>query len=100
MSEMIALETQMLEDGWYVKGSRLKEFEQGMRDLEKTKAELQKAQRLIALLRAENQVLKDEKSRFISTVDACKHHISISGNLAKKYAVCLVKSQLEKARLI
>ena len=63
-------------------------------------AELAKAKGLIERLRAENVVLKGEKWRFIATVDAWKRHITIVGNASKKYAVALVKLQLEKARLI
>lgn len=55
---------------------------------------------LIERLRAENRVLKDEKRRFVETVENCKRHISIVGNPTKKYAVALVKNQLQKARLI
>lgn len=62
--------------------------------------ELHRATMLIARLRAENEVLKAEKRRLISTVDATKRHISITGNVQKKWAVTLVKAQLEKARLI
>ena len=63
-------------------------------------AELAKARGLIERLRAENAVLKDEKRRFVATVDACKRHITIAGNASRKYAIALVKSQLHKARLI
>lgn len=59
-----------------------------------------RADALIARLRAENAVLKAERRRFIGTVDAAKRHISIAGNAQKKWAVTLVKAQLEKARLI
>lgn len=62
--------------------------------------DLRRAKALIARLRAGNAVLKAEKRRFIGTVDAAKRHISIAGNVQKKWAVTLVKAQLEKARLI
>ena len=75
-------------------------LEEKLQESEALKAELMKAKGLIARLRAENQVLRDEKKLFLRTVDNCKRHIAISGNAARKYAVCLVKSQLEKARLL
>ena len=62
--------------------------------------DLRRATALIARLRAENEVLKAEKRCFIGIVDATKRHISIAGNAQKKWAVALVKSRLEKARLI
>ena len=68
--------------------------------LARIKSELARATALVARLRAENQVLKDEKTRFMSVVDSTRRHISIAGDTKKKWAVSLVKSQLEKARLI
>ena len=62
--------------------------------------DLRRAKALISRLRAENDVLKDEKRRFISTVDATKRHIAVAGNPQKKWAVTLVKAQLIKARLL
>ena len=62
--------------------------------------DLRRADALIARLRAENEVLKSEKRRFIGVVDAAKRHIAIAGNTHKKWAVMFVKTQLEKARLI
>ena len=64
------------------------------------KEQLRHADAFIARLRAENQVLKAEKSRLFGVVDAMKRHVSIAGNPQKKWAVSFVKSQLEKARLI
>lgn len=72
-------------------------------DLENTKinmAELKKARALIERLRFENQVLRDEKRKFLEVVEMCKRHISVAGNCHKKYGVALVKSQLQKARMI
>lgn len=73
---------------------------QAVRENETLAAELTKAKGLIDRLRAENTVLKDEKRRVAATVEACKRHITVAGNASKKYAVALVKSQLEKARLL
>ena len=67
---------------------------------EKAEEDLRRANMLIARLRAENEVLKSEKRRFIGVVDGAKRHISVAGNAQKKWAVTLVKAQLEKARLI
>ena len=62
--------------------------------------DLRRANALIDRLRAEANVLKDEKKKFISIVDETKRLISVSGNCHKKWAVTLVKSRLEKAGLI
>ena len=78
---------------WNITESRLRHLEQCERDIEKANA-------LIESLRAENLVLKDEKKRFVSTIDNCNKHISICGNAHKKYGVAFVKSQIIKARLI
>lgn len=71
-----------------------------LESLEQDAKDLKRAQALIARLRAENEMLRLEKKRFAGVVEAAKRHISIAGNPMKKYAVCLVKAQLEKARLI
>lgn len=78
---------------WNITESRLRHLEQCERDLSF-------ANNLIARLRAENQVLKDEKKRFVSTIENCKKHISICGNAHKKYGVAFVKSQIIKSRLL
>ena len=77
-----------------------KAAEEAKRRADTTEEDLRRAKALIARLRAENEALKAEKRRFISTVDAAKRHISIAGNTQKKWAVTLVKAQLKKARLI
>lgn len=77
-----------------------KAAEDAKRRADTAEEDLCRAKALIARLRAENEVLKAEKRRFIGTVDATKRHISIAGNAHKKWAVTLVKAQLEKARLI
>ena len=72
-------------------------------DLDKAKvdkSDLARSLALIERLRAENQVLRDEKRKFMEVVEMCKRHISVAGNCHKKYGVALVKSQLQKARLI
>ena len=68
--------------------------------LESDSRELVRARALIARLRAENEVLRDEKRRFAGTVESVKRHISIAGNPSKKWAVMLVKKHLEKAKLL
>lgn len=68
--------------------------------VETREKELHRARLLIARLRAENQVLKAEKSRFLSVVETTKRHIAIAGNAQKKWTVSLVRAQLEKARLL
>lgn len=73
------------------------------RDLDNAKidrTELARSRALIERLRAENQVLRDEKRKFMEVVENCKRHISVAGNCHKKYGVALVKSQLQKGRLI
>lgn len=75
-------------------------FQNDARNSFSLRIELDKARALIERLRAENQVLKDERKRFIEVVENCKRHITIVGNPLKKYAVALVKSQLQKASLI
>ena len=67
---------------------------------QKAEEELRRANALISRLRAENEVLKDENRMFVGVVNSTKHHIAVAGNAHKKWAVTLVKSQLEKARLI
>lgn len=71
-----------------------------LNEMVKLEDELRRAKMKINLLRAEIAVLKDEKARFIATVDACKRHITIATNHSRKYAVGIVKAQLQKARLI
>jgi hypothetical protein len=68
--------------------------------LSSTQTDLRRARALIARLRSENQVLRDEKRKFLAVVAATRRHISIAGNTQKQWVVGLVKSQLEKARLI
>lgn len=88
-------------DGLY---ARVERYEDMARDIKASAAsayeELRRAQSLIDRLRAENKVLKMERQRIIGAVDACKRHISISGNTHKKWAVTFVKNKLIKARLI
>lgn len=72
--------------------TRLEYLEQAAKDLEQ-------ANKLIARLRAENTVLKDDRARMWGVVDATRRHISIAGNAHKKYGVALVASQLRKAGL-
>jgi len=71
-----------------------------MTDLERALSDLERAKSLIARLRAENQVLKDEKRRFVVTVSGCRHHIGIAGNATRKWVIGIVLAQLEKARLL
>jgi hypothetical protein len=77
-----------------------KAAEAAKRRADTAEEDLRRAKALIARLRAENEVLKSEKRLFIGVVDAAKRHIAIAGNTHKKWAVTLVKAQLEKARLI
>lgn len=77
-----------------------KAAEAAKRRADDAEEDLRRADALIARLRAENEVLKSEKRRFIGVVDAAKRHIAIARNAHKKWAVTLVKAQLEKARLI
>lgn len=77
-----------------------KAAEDAKRRADAAEGDLHRAQALIARLRAENEVLKSEKRRFIGVVDAAKRHIAIAGNAHKKWAVTLVYSMLEKARLL
>ena len=87
--------------GLYTQVSRFESAaDDAARRAEAAEEDLRRAKALIARLRAENEVLKSEKRRFIGTVDATKRHISVAGNAQKKWAVTLVKAQLEKARLI
>jgi hypothetical protein len=68
--------------------------------LSSAQSDLRRAKALIARLKAENQVLRDEKRKFMEVVVATRRHISIAGNAQKKWAVGLVRAELEKARLI
>jgi hypothetical protein len=69
-------------------------------ELQEKEEELARAKALIARLRAENAVLKDEKKCIISYIDSLKRHISIAGNAHKKWAVTFVKTQLQKRFLL
>lgn len=69
-------------------------------ELQEKEKELERAQALIARLRAENAVLKDEKKCILSCIDDIKRHISIAGNTHKKWAVTFVKTQLQKRFLL
>jgi hypothetical protein len=68
--------------------------------LRSVREELRRAKMLIDRQRAKIVVLETERRNIIHTIDRCKKHISISGNLSRIFAVGIVKSQLLKARLI
>lgn len=64
-------------------------------ELQEKEENLARAQALIARLRAENNVLKEDKKCILSFIDSLKQHISIAGNHHKKWAVTFVKSRLQ-----
>jgi hypothetical protein len=68
--------------------------------LSSVQSDLRRAKALIGRLKAENEVLRDEKRKFMEVVTSTRRHISIAGNAQKQWVVGLVKAQLEKARLI
>ena len=72
---------------------RLEWMEQDSKDLKRAKA-------LIARLRAENAVLKQEKKNMLSCLDSMKNDSLIEGNAHKKYAATLIKIRANKARSI
>jgi hypothetical protein len=78
---------------WQVSLSRLV-------DLERKEKELVRANALIERLRAENQVLKDEKVKFFSVLQSLKRHILVSGNIHKKWAIFFAITKLRQAKLI
>lgn len=69
-------------------------------ELQEKEKELERAQALIARLRAENAVLKYEKKCILSCIDDIKRHICIAGNTHKKWAVTFVKTQIKKRFLL
>ena len=76
-----------LQERWEVPGERL--FQ-----LESDQKELKRANALIARLRAEIEVLKDEKAGQAKTFSEAYHHISVIGNLQKKWAIKFVAHRL------
>ena len=81
------LNTAAMQMRWEVSGERLYQ-------LESEQKELRRARALIARLRAEIEVLKDEKRAQATIVSGCYHHISVSGNLQKKWAIKFVARKL------
>jgi hypothetical protein len=85
------IETQMMNEKWYVSGSRLAELELKAKELERCKLALRMA-------RAERDVYKDELNQLRaeqrSIAQATLRHISIAGNLAKQYGVRLLMKKL------
>lgn len=99
-SEAVSVERAYL-SGLYAQVARYEAAaEDAQKRVQSAEYELRRANALISRLRAENEVLKDEKRLFVGVVNSTKHHIAVAGNAHKKWAVTLVKSQLEKARLI
>jgi len=81
------MNAQALQERWEVSGEKL--FQ-----LESDQKELKRANALIARLRAEIDVLKDEKAEQAKTISEAYHHISVSGNLQKKWAIKFVARKL------
>jgi hypothetical protein len=85
------IETQAMNEKWYVSGSRLAELE--------TKAkELERCQLALRMARAERDALREElkhvQANQKAAYEATKRHIAIAGNTAKKYGVMMLAKKL------
>lgn len=62
--------------------------------------DLARAKNLVKRLRAELQVMRDERKKFVSVVKDTKHNISVAQNNKARWTVALILTKLEHARLI
>jgi hypothetical protein len=85
------IETRMLDEKWYVRGSRLTELEQAEKDLVCARALIERQRALIAALQEEKSTLRTFQTNVFSN---CYHSISVAGNAHKKYAIKLVAHRL------
>lgn len=67
---------------------------------EAAETDLARARAMIARLQAELVLMREERKNVMNVVRATRHHIAISGNTSRKYAIGLVEKRLREARLI
>ncbi|MBI9081887.1 MAG: hypothetical protein JEY79_19375 [Pseudodesulfovibrio sp.] len=101
----MAIRNELLSDCYTsVRRSYLSQLEQSIRNHTETeeslKAEIARARALIARLRAEKAVLKNEQAAFVRCITDAKKHPLIVKDAKRKYAVCLVSAKLRNAKLI